>query len=141
MENYPNITAGQGYRDPCKTYSRTNVYHIACPDCCGNPDNCTTCYGAGVVFNIDLDDVPDNTQVECPMCGRTVEANEISFNMCEECNRNRDEALDAQLEALLATIDTHKAKIDKCNENIKEIDKHINPDILYSALSIKSLNL
>ncbi|MDR2652289.1 MAG: hypothetical protein LBC68_08255 [Prevotellaceae bacterium] len=96
----------------CGTTEKPNVHHVPCPDCNGNP-HCCTCYGAGVIFNTDLDEVPDNTQVECPMCGKTVDAAEISFNQCAECNRNSDEAEEARFEELLKKVDTHIDNIRK----------------------------
>jgi hypothetical protein len=47
------------------------------------------------------------------MCGKTVDAAEISFNQCAECNRNSDEAEEARFEELLKKVDTHIDNIRK----------------------------
>jgi DNA-binding XRE family transcriptional regulator len=116
MKNYPNLTAGAGYNDPCETCEKTEIYLIDCPEDCGGDPKCKTCYGAGTTFNVDLDDIFYNTNVECPFCGKMVDVNEINYNKCEECNRKEDAAEEAELESLLAEIDKHKNNIEETKE-------------------------
>ncbi|MDR1199822.1 MAG: hypothetical protein LBK94_12565 [Prevotellaceae bacterium] len=116
----------------CADPGKQEIFHIACPACKGNNKHCSTCFGAGVTFNIDIDDVPDDTRVECPACGKTVEAGEISFNQCAGCNRKSDEAEEAAFEAMLNKIDRHI-------ENIKEIRIPQRPP-LFTALNAKTAN-
>ncbi|MDR1346825.1 MAG: hypothetical protein LBJ63_00105 [Prevotellaceae bacterium] len=117
----------------CAKSERQEIFHIACPKCKGSDKRCSACFGAGVTFNIDIDDVPENTQVECPVCGKTVEAGEISFNQCAGCNRSSDEAEEAAFEAMLEKIDRHI-------ENIRKIRIPKRPP-LFTAANAKTANV
>ncbi|MDR2291867.1 MAG: hypothetical protein LBE11_00130 [Prevotellaceae bacterium] len=99
----------------CGHIEEQEVYLIDCPDCKGDSKHCCTCYGAGVTFNVDIDDLPDSAKVECPVCGLTVEAHEISFNKCRECNRIEDAAEEARFQRSMKKIDAHIENIRKIN--------------------------
>jgi hypothetical protein len=102
----------------CGYIEETEVYLIDCPDCNGSKKHCCTCYGAGVTFNVDIDDVPCDRQIECPECGVIVEAGEISFNKCKECNKRADEAEEALFQRNMQKIDMHVENIRKINRQI-----------------------